>query len=143
VILTHLGFSGRPGTPGREVLTRNDVSYQNCFKLALNSLHRVAVSVRSTEIAGASLHGAIPWYTYLYAAPFLSLYPILAYAYFVKYDEWIVSEEWTFVFTTALCAGHALSFLVTRWSTGARAWITTKTVRSFFSVIQMYLTDYF
>ncbi|KAJ7853494.1 hypothetical protein B0H14DRAFT_2758132 [Mycena olivaceomarginata] len=29
---------------------------------------------------------------HLYAAPFLSLYPLLAYAYYVKYDEWIVSE---------------------------------------------------
>jgi cation-transporting ATPase 13A1 len=74
------------------------------------------------------LHVAIPWYIHLYTLPFLSLYPLLAYAYYVKYDEWLVSEEWTFLACVVLGAGHALSFLVTKWNAGARAWITTKKV---------------
>ncbi|TFK65968.1 hypothetical protein BDN72DRAFT_800527 [Pluteus cervinus] len=86
------------------------------------------VAVESPEIAGISLRKAIPWYTRLYALPFLSLYPVLAYAYFVKYDQWIVSEEWTFLACVSLGAGHALSFLVTKWHTAARAWITTRKV---------------
>ncbi|KAF8632664.1 hypothetical protein AX17_004797 [Amanita inopinata Kibby_2008] len=86
----------------------------------------VAISVESSEIARASLHTRIPWYSHLYGLPFLSLYPILAYAYFVKYDTWLVSEEWTFLACVTLGAGHALSYLVTRWNAGARAWITTK-----------------
>ncbi|KAF8908091.1 endoplasmic reticulum Ca-transporting P-type ATPase [Gymnopilus junonius] len=85
-----------------------------------------SVSVVSPEIARASLHISVPWQKHIYGYPFLSLYPLLAYAYFVKYDEWIVSEEWTFVFCVALGAGHALSFLITKWNSGARAWITTK-----------------
>lgn len=89
---------------------------------------RVAISVNSPEIARASLHISRPWQTHLYGYPFLSLYPLLAYAYYVKYDQWLVSEEWTFLACVSLGVGHALSFLVTKWSAGARAFITTKKV---------------
>ncbi len=89
---------------------------------------RVSVAVDSLEIAGASLHTTIPAWRHLYAVPFVSLYPLLAYAYYVKYDEWLVSEEWTFLACVSLGAGHALSFLVTKWSAGARAWVTTNKV---------------
>lgn len=99
------------------------------------SRRRVAVKVESNEIAAASLHRSLPSYTYLYAVPFLSLYPLLAYAYYIKYDDWLQSEEWTFLACVTLGAGHALSFLVTRWSTGARAWVTTRRVSSCTSVI--------
>ncbi|KAJ2930562.1 hypothetical protein H1R20_g6550, partial [Candolleomyces eurysporus] len=88
--------------------------------------YRFGVAVHSPEIERASLHIAIPWYTHLYGLPFLAWYPVLAYAYFVKYDQWLVSEEWTFLACTLLGAGHALSFLVTKWSTAARAWVTSK-----------------
>lgn len=87
------------------------------------------MSVVSPEIERASLHVSIPWYNYLYTVPFLSLYPVLAYAYFIKYDDWLGSEEWTFLACTTLGVCHALSFLSTRWNAGARAWITTKKVR--------------
>jgi len=89
---------------------------------------RVSVSVESTEIERASLHVRLPWYNHLYTVPFLSLYPVLAYAYFVKYNEWLGSEEWTFLACTTLGVSHALSFLSIRWHAGARAWITTRKV---------------
>lgn len=92
---------------------------------------RASVTVQSNEIAKASLHVALPWYTHLYTIPFLSLYPLLAYAYYIKYDDWLRSEEWTFLACVYLGAGHSLSFLVTRWSAGAKAWITTRKVRSY------------
>ncbi|KAF9233403.1 hypothetical protein BU15DRAFT_90366 [Melanogaster broomeanus] len=90
----------------------------------------VAVHVESSEIARASLHVALPWYTHIYTIPFLSLYPLLAYAYYVRYEDWIKSEEWTFLACVSLGAGHALSFLITRWSAGAKAWITTRKAAS-------------
>ncbi|KAJ7176571.1 hypothetical protein C8R46DRAFT_1160523 [Mycena filopes] len=90
----------------------------------------VAVRVDSPEIARASLHVRLPFVAHLYAVPFLSLYPLLAYAYYVKYDDWIVSEEWTFLACVTLGASHALSFLVTKWNGGARAWITTNAAKS-------------
>ena len=92
---------------------------------------RSSVKVISSEIAAVSLHAALPWYTHLYTIPFLSLYPVLAYAYFVKYDDWLQSEEWTFLACVSLGLGHALSFLFTRWNTGVKAWITTTKVSTF------------
>ncbi|TBU28136.1 endoplasmic reticulum Ca-transporting P-type ATPase [Dichomitus squalens] len=89
-----------------------------------------SVKVVSAEIAGASLHVSLPWYTHLYTIPFLSLYPVLAYAYYVKYDDWLQSEEWTFLACVSLGLGHALSFLFTKWNTGAKAWITTRKAHS-------------
>ncbi|KAF9042913.1 cation-transporting ATPase [Panaeolus papilionaceus] len=89
-----------------------------------------SVAVVSPEIARASLHVSIPWLYHLYGLPFFSLYPFLAYAYFIKYDQWLVSEEWTFLACVTLGAGHALSFLVTRWNAGARAWVTTRKAKS-------------
>ncbi|KAF8876645.1 endoplasmic reticulum Ca-transporting P-type ATPase [Infundibulicybe gibba] len=91
---------------------------------------RTAVHVTSPEIARASLHISLPWWKRIYTLPFLSLYPLLAYAYYVKYDEWLVSEEWTFLACVSLGAGHALSFLVTKWNAGARARITTTEART-------------
>ena len=82
------------------------------------------VAVVSDEIADVTLYRRRPLALHLYAAPFLAFYPLLAYAYFVRYDTWIKSEEWTFVYTVTLVTLHALSFLVTRWSVRARAVIT-------------------
>ncbi|KAL5483440.1 SPF1 [Sanghuangporus weigelae] len=87
----------------------------------------VAVAVSSPEIARASLHASLPVWAHIYATPFLALYPLLAYAYYVRYDDWLKSEEWTFLACVTLGLGHALSFLATRWSTGARAFVTCRT----------------
>ncbi|KAI0029694.1 endoplasmic reticulum Ca-transporting P-type ATPase [Vararia minispora EC-137] len=87
------------------------------------------VKIVSQEIARAELRISTPLWTHLYAIPFLCFYPLLAYAYYVKYDEWLKSEEWTFLACVSLGVGHGLSFLVTRWSAAARAWITTRKAR--------------
>ncbi|KAF8322419.1 endoplasmic reticulum Ca-transporting P-type ATPase [Cantharellus anzutake] len=85
----------------------------------------VAIHVSSQDIERASLHTSRPLWAHAYAVPFLLLYPIWAYAYYFKYDDWVKSEEWTFLGCVALGAGHALSFLATRWSAGAKALITS------------------
>ena len=90
----------------------------------------MSVTIESPEIARASLHARLPWWSHIYTVPFLSLYPVLAYAYFIKYDDWLKSEEWTFLACVSLGAGHALSFLTTRWSTAVRAFITCRSVGS-------------
>lgn len=89
---------------------------------------RVAVAVDSPEIARASLHASLSVWAHIYATPCLALYPLLAYAYFVRYDDWLGSEEWTFLACVTLGLGHALSFLATRWSTGVRAFVTCRSV---------------
>lgn len=47
-----------------------------------------------------------------------ALYPLLYYTYYHRYEDWVVSEEWTFIYCVLLFAGHALTFLTTAWSTG-------------------------
>lgn len=93
-------------------------------------VHRASVQVKSSEITGATLHVSLPWWRHLYTVPFLVWYPVLAYAYYVKYDDWLKSEEWTFLACVTLGVSHALSYLFTRWNTGAKAWITTRRVRA-------------
>lgn len=87
-------------------------------------------AIVSPEIERLSLHNKIPVSARVYGLPFLSLYPLFYYAYHYKYDQWIVSEEWTFVFSVLLGAGHALSFLLTAWSSGMNAKISYTTAGS-------------
>ena len=96
--------------------------------MMLNHFRRVSVAIVSPEISGTDLRVSIPRWQHVYAVPFLPFYPLLAYAYYIKYDQWLKSEEWTFLACVLLGAGHALSFLVTRWSAKAKAWITTRKV---------------
>ncbi|KZT35044.1 cation-transporting ATPase [Sistotremastrum suecicum HHB10207 ss-3] len=88
------------------------------------------ITVKSTEIERATLHKSIPLWRHIYAVPILPFYPLLAYTYYVKYDDWLKSEEWTFLACVTLGLTHALSFLITRWSSGARAWVTAKPASS-------------
>ena len=84
--------------------------------------------MQSDEIASVTLHKERPLLFHLYIFPYLFLYPLLAYAYYLEYDRYIRSEEWTFVYTVLLTSSHALSFLVTRWNVRARALITSTIV---------------
>ncbi|KAG6332982.1 hypothetical protein ID866_6110 [Astraeus odoratus] len=89
------------------LLTANSEQVQSLLSQAIIGVvsSMVPIEVESREIARATLHVALPWYTHIYTIPFLSLYPLFAYAYYV-------------------------SFLVTRWSSAAKAWITTRKARS-------------
>ncbi len=108
----------------------NHVGLSLCSRTAYRTLiDRVAIHVSSQDIERASLHASRPVWAHIYALPFLSLYPVWAYAYFFKYDDWVMSEEWTFLGCVALGVGHALSFLATKWSASAKAVITSSSVR--------------
>ncbi|WRT66585.1 uncharacterized protein IL334_003544 [Kwoniella shivajii] len=87
-------------------------------------------SIISQEIDSICLHNPIPIHLRLYGLPILSLYPLLYYTYHYKYDQWVVSEEWTFIYCVLLGAGHALSFLTTAWSSGVNAKISYTSANS-------------
>lgn len=84
--------------------------------------------MQSDEIAQVTLHRRRPLWTHVYVLPFLCLYPLLAYAYYERYDDWVKSEEWTFAYTVTLVAAHALSYLATHWNVRAKALITASHV---------------
>lgn len=58
----------------------------------------------------------------------VALYPILYFAYYHRYETWIKSEEWTFIYCVLVFGGHALSFLITAWSTKVNSRIAYRTV---------------
>lgn len=129
-------FSASASTSLYSFNFNDEVECKCIYRLFLNDTSysfRVVVAINSPEIARASLHSSLPWWAHVYAVPFLSLYPLLAYAYFVRYDDWLKSEEWTFLACVGLGAGHALSFLATRWSTSVRAFITCRNAGSLLS----------
>ncbi|ODO09383.1 hypothetical protein I350_02983 [Cryptococcus amylolentus CBS 6273] len=84
----------------------------------------------SPEIEALTLHNKTPILARIYGAPFLTLYPLFYYAYHYRYEDWIKSEEWTFIFCVLLGAGHALSFLTTAWSSGINAKVAYTTADS-------------
>ncbi|KZO94433.1 endoplasmic reticulum Ca-transporting P-type ATPase [Calocera viscosa TUFC12733] len=90
----------------------------------------VAVPVASSEIRAATIHRRIPIYLHLYTSPFVVVWSVFAYAYFVKYEEWFGAEEWAFLAGAIVVACHALSFLTTQWSTGVKAWMTATNASS-------------
>ncbi|KAK4050538.1 putative cation-transporting ATPase 1 [Microbotryomycetes sp. JL221] len=87
---------------------------QNVFK------HGV-VPVDSLDVERLTLVQPLPAYMRIYVGPWLAAYPLAAYAYFLHYDTYIKSIEWTFLLCIALFGGHALSFLFTRWSVAFRS----------------------
>ena len=85
------------------------------FRAKLNSRSRPRASVFTTTVVALR-------------PSFLSIYPLLAYAYFIEYVDQLKSEEWTLLACVSLGAGRALSFLVTRWNTTVRAFRTRRSV---------------
>jgi hypothetical protein len=114
--------SGRPAVHQNvSWLPERDSWFTLALTTVLVSVDRAPLAIHSPEITRASLHRSYNWLLHPYALPFLSLYPLLAYAYYIRYDDWLKSEEWTFLACTTLGATHALSFLVTRWSLSMKA----------------------
>ncbi|KAF8686464.1 Endoplasmic reticulum ca-transporting p-type atpase [Rhizoctonia solani] len=109
---------------------RRQTRDNRCYTTHKGDINRPDIVVTSPDIVRASLHRSVPFIWHAYALPFSCMWPVLAYAYYVRYDDWIKSEEWSFIFTVGLGASHALSFLSTRWSTGVRAWVTTHSASS-------------
>ncbi|KAG0300168.1 hypothetical protein BGZ97_003362 [Linnemannia gamsii] len=82
--------------------------------------------VQTKLIKTSSLHSRLPRIQHAYAWPFLFLYPAWAFIYFFKYDEWIKSEEITFVTLGLLLTTNAMLFLTCQWSVSVKASLTCR-----------------
>lgn len=89
------------------------------------------VPVISPDIATLTLVTPLPLLFRIYIGPWLLLYPLAAYAFYIEYDTYIKSIEWSFLLSIALFGGHALSFLMTRWSIAFRSRGEARHVESF------------
>jgi cation-transporting ATPase 13A1 len=86
--------------------------------------------VSSPLVSRLTLHNPLPRWAHAYVLPFVPLYAAFGAIYFCRYDEYIGSEEWTFVFFGSLLTLNALAWLCVHWSVSLRALFTTTTARS-------------
>ena|SRR5579859_7936731 len=82
-------------------------------------------------ISRITLHNPLPRWAHAYILPFLPLYPAFAFIYFFKYDQYIGSEEWTFVYLGSLITLNALCWLCVHWSVNLEALFTATRVTAF------------
>ncbi|RKP09816.1 hypothetical protein THASP1DRAFT_34310 [Thamnocephalis sphaerospora] len=80
--------------------------------------------VDSKSIVAASTHRRLPGNLHLYVVLFLPLYPIWLSVYVSAYEQFLGSEEWTFLTLGGLITINLLTFLVAQWSVTARVRMT-------------------
>ncbi|PKC13426.1 hypothetical protein RhiirA5_459417 [Rhizophagus irregularis] len=83
--------------------------------------------VNAKSIIQSSLHTrkSLLWHGYIW--PFLCLYSLWLYIYIYSYEEYLASEEWTFLTLVSLITMNALIFLSCQWSVRAKACFTCET----------------
>ena len=84
--------------------------------------------VSSSLITRITLHNPLPRWAHAYILPFIPFYPLFGIIYFFKYDEYIGSEEWTFVYFGSLITLNALCWLCVHWSVTLEALFTATKV---------------
>ncbi|KAF9098989.1 hypothetical protein BGX23_004524 [Mortierella sp. AD031] len=82
--------------------------------------------VQTKLIKTSSLHSRLPRSQHAYVWPFFFLYPAWSFIYFFRYDEWIKSEEITFVTLGLLLTTNAMLFLTCQWSVSVKASLTCR-----------------
>ena len=91
-------------------------------------MYRSDKLVSSTLISSLSLHNPLPRWAHAYVLPFIPLYPIFGAVWSFKYDEYIGSEEWTFVYLGSIITLNALTWLFVQWSVTFEALFTATKV---------------
>ncbi|KAI8583860.1 hypothetical protein K450DRAFT_220303 [Umbelopsis ramanniana AG] len=77
--------------------------------------------IQSKSITSASFHNPLPLQWHAYIWPFALVYPIWLYIYLFRFDEYLGSEEWTFVSVGSIVVVQALVFLTGQWSVSIKA----------------------
>lgn len=86
----------------------------------------------NASIAKASLHNPLPLYLHTYVWPFAIIWPIFLRYYLdpAKYDEYIQSSEWTFVWTGSIITVQSLIYLCTHWDVNLRSLFTSTSAKT-------------
>lgn len=117
---------------------RQAFPFSICISTACNphlSLKKIVIMwcrsdklVSSTLVSSLSLHNPLPRWAHAYILPFIPLYPIFGAIWLFKYDEYIGSEEWTFVYLGSIITLNALAWLFVQWSVTFEALFTATKV---------------
>ncbi|KAF3044975.1 hypothetical protein E8E11_007827 [Didymella keratinophila] len=83
--------------------------------------------VADKQVRDSSLHQPLPWQLHLYVWPFLIVWPAFSSIYFPKaqYEQYIQSQEWTFVWVGSIVTVQSLVWLLTQWNINLKTLFTT------------------
>ncbi|RAR09727.1 cation-transporting ATPase 4 [Stemphylium lycopersici] len=78
-------------------------------------------------IKQASLHNPLPLQLHTYIWPFLIIWPAFSAVYFSpqRYEQYIQSSEWTFVWVASITTFQSLFWLMTHWNVNLKSAFTT------------------
>lgn len=99
---------------------------------ATNILTAAMPLVDDSQIQSASLHNPIPRTLHAYVWPFTIIWPIFLAIYLNedRYDEYIESSEWTFVWVGTITTVQSLIWLSTHWNVNLKSLFTTTAAKS-------------
>jgi len=87
----------------------------------------MAPLVEDAKIRHASLHNPLPLQLHTYIWPFLILWPAFSAVYYSpqRYEQYIQSSEWTFVWVASITTLQSLLWLMTHWNVNLKSAFTT------------------
>jgi cation-transporting ATPase 13A1 len=87
----------------------------------------MAPLVDNPQIKQASLHNPLPLQLHTYIWPFLIIWPAFSAIYFSpqRYEQYIQSSEWTFVWVASITTFQSLFWLMTHWNVNLKSAFTT------------------
>jgi cation-transporting ATPase 13A1 len=99
----------------------------NCTTLSRLDLSTMAPLVDTPQIKQSSLHNPLPLQLHTYVWPFLILWPAFSAIYLspTRYETYIQSSEWTFVWMASIFTFQALFWLMTKWNVNLKSAFTT------------------
>lgn len=87
--------------------------------------------VSDPQIRSATLHNPLPIYLHAYILPFVFIWPVFLAFYFSpeRYNKYIQSSEWTFVWIGTIVTAQSLTWLATHWSVWLKSLFTSTTAK--------------
>lgn len=87
--------------------------------------------VEDPQIRSATLHNPLPLVLHAYIWPFTFIWPafLAVYLSLERYDRYIQSSEWTFVWIGAIVTVQSLTWLSTHWSVSLKSAFTSTKAR--------------
>lgn len=91
----------------------------------------MAPLVDDPKIQQASLHNPLPLQLHTYIWPFLIIWPAWSAIYLspARYEKYIQSSEWTFVWVAAITTFQSLFWLMTHWNVNLKSAFTATAAR--------------
>jgi hypothetical protein len=96
------------------------------FWLRSNNVGRAPL-VDNPQVRTATLHNPLPIYLHTYIWPFTFVWPVFLSIYYTPkyYEQYIQSQEWTFVWLASIITTQSLVWLCTHWNVDLKSAFTS------------------